>query len=175
MSFDTIIDMYNRPPVIASAHLRNSAPRQSLLASAFGFVDKANEKLSVNRKILRSTIEEIVRREHLNAAIAERAVLNFISTTENPNTNTPTVHTDLLHPGHPLSTSEGRSKELISQFFSSDIYIKDVQTRTLLASAIMSDPASARRKFYAAQLSARDSEGYCSSLLGRADLAINSL
>lgn len=169
MSFDKIIDVYDRQPVKPSARLRNTVPTKSILASAYELAEKANETLSEKRHISRENVEEIIRRDN-----SERAVLNFISTVENPNTATPTRHIDLLPAGHPLAQGE-QTPEAVAEYFSSDPYIKDDSVRTLIASAILSNPESVSRKFITAQLSVRDPHGYYVDVISHADATLSRI
>ena len=172
MSFDAIIDVYDRHP-IAPRYRTNS---ESLLASAYKLVDDANSALPLERQILRSSVQEIVYREGTNPAIAQRAVMQFIATTENPKTNTPTQHTDLLHPGHPLSTVEVtpyRARNMVAQYFSGDPNL-EAEVRPIVASAIAAEPNSAQRKFFLAQLSAKNPGISYLGIISQADVTLAS-
>jgi hypothetical protein len=173
MSFDKIIDVYDRQPVVPSERLRNRAPQKTVLASAYELIDSANETLPTERHISYKNVAQIVDREKGNTPAAiERIILNYISTVENPRTATPTHHVDLLPQGHPLSPAEGKTPEAVAAYFSSDPYFKDDSVRTLVASAIMSNPESASRKFITSQLSVRDPHGYYVDAIAYADTSL---
>lgn len=173
MSFDKIIDVYDRQPVSPSAHLKRAHTEKTVLASAYELIDSANTTLPVQRQILHSQVEELVRREASQTpATVQRALLNFISTVENPRTATPTYHVDLLPEGHPLSPVEDKTPEAVAEYFSSDPYFKDDSVKTLVASAIMSNPESASRKFITSQLSVRDPHGYYVDVIAHADASL---
>jgi hypothetical protein len=170
MSFDKIIDVYDRPPVKP----RRSLPAEPFIASAHKIVEQANQNLLEARKIPQEHVDEIVSREQANPAVAQRALLNFISTVENPNTANPTRHVDLLPVGHPMSPAE-KTPEAVAEYFSSDPYFKDDSVRTLVASAILSNPESASRKFITSQLSVRDPYGYFTDVIAHADALITRI
>lgn len=171
MSFDKIIDVYDRPPVKPSAHLLRTQTQQ---ITSFALVEELNEALPAPRRVTQEVLDEIVSRESGNSAVAERALLNFISTIENPNTATPTHHIDLLPAGHPLAQGE-QTPAATAEYFSSDPYITDDSVRTLVASAILSDPESVSRKFTVAQLSVRDPHGYSTHVIKQADASLGRL
>lgn len=147
MSFDKIIDVYDRQPVSP----RYRAQPEPLLATAYRLVDTANENLPTQRQIPSYAIREIFYREGASASTM-RSVTQFISTTENPRTATPTKHTDLLHPGHPLSTADVPNRRAhVANYFACDSLITEDE-RPLVASAISAQPDSVERKFILAQL-----------------------
>lgn len=167
MSFDKIIDVYDRTPVKP----RRSVPAKPFLASAHELLEKANTTLPEARQIPLSHVDEIVSREGGNPAVAERALLNFISTVENPQTATPTKHVDLLPAGHPMSTVESTPED-VARYFSSDSHFAEETTQGLVASAILSTPESASRKFYTSRLSVRDPYGYFADVIAQADAVL---
>lgn len=167
MSFDKIIDVYDRPPVKP----RRSVPAKPLTASAYELLEKANETLPEARQIPQAHVDEILAREGGNPAISQRALLNFISTVENPKTATPTKHVDLLPAGHPLSTVESTPED-VARYFSCDPHFAEETTQSLVASAILSSPESASRKFYTSRLSIRDPYGYFADVIAQADAVI---
>lgn len=164
MSFDKIIDVYDRQPVSP----RYRTQPEPLLATAYRLVDKANENLPAQRQIPTYAIREIFYREGASASTM-RSVTQFISTAENPNTATPTKHTDLLYPGHPLSTAEVVNRRaFVANYFACDSTITE-QERPLVASAISADPESAERKFILAQLYKSPSRHGIEVVISKAD------
>ena len=164
MSFDKIIDVYDRQPVSP----RYRTQPEPLLATAYRLVDKANESLPAPRQIPAYAIREIFYREGATPATM-RSVTQFISTAENPSTNTPTKHTDLLYPGHPLSTAQVENRRaFVANYFSCDSAITE-QEQPLVASAISADPASVERKFFLAQISKSPSRDGIEFVISQAD------
>lgn len=169
MSFDKIIDLYDRPPV----EPRYRTKPQPLLATAYQLVDELNQNLPTQRQTMRYVVEEIVRRESTPAS-ALRAVTQFVSTMENPNTATPTKHTDLLYPGHPLSTAEVENRRaFVAQYFSTEALVSE-EEQPLVASVISADPNSAQRKFYLAQLSTDPSKSFVKFVIEQADAFLST-
>lgn len=146
MPSDEIVDHLNETTVVVDA----GAEEKPLLATAYDLLEEANSTLPENRQVLKSTIREVVRRELPETPRAYRAVINFLTTVENPDTNTPTKHTDLLHPGHPLSTvqiSSFRRRRAAAQYFACDTDLP-AHVQPLVASAIEVEPESVTRRFY---------------------------
>lgn len=120
-----------------------------LLATAYDLLEEANAKLPEGRQVSKATIRDLIRRELPEIPRAYRATINFLTTVENPSTNTPTRHTDLLPAGHPLSTviaSEPELRQAASEYFSADPNLSE-DLRPLIASAIQASPDSATRLF----------------------------
>ncbi|MGL4998063.1 MAG: hypothetical protein ACRC5T_03770 [Cetobacterium sp.] len=148
-----MIDAINKTP----AQPKSSAtplPQTSnaLVASAVAQAVQINEQLPIARQVAPEVISEVVAREERaqsSEGTAARAVMNFASTIENPATNRPTTHTDLLPPNHPLSTawiSVFRVRKATARYFASSI--DDEELSALVASAIEAEPETALRKFY---------------------------
>jgi hypothetical protein len=116
-----------------------------------------NAQVSPARQVSPETVGEIINREAPNFVAANRAVVTFLNTTENPQTNTSTIHVDLLHPGHPLATSpvpeDSSLRAQMAEFVASDNSIPE-NLQSIVASAIAAEPDSRERRYYFAQLEA---------------------
>lgn len=154
MSLDDIVSFYNRQPVAPRADA-TPLPQKPLLASSYDATAEFNATMPEGRQVLRSTVREIINREAGSSEFnIKRAVNQFFSTVANPNTNTPTKHTDLLPAGHPLNTkwvSTYNVRDTVANYFSADPRLETSELRSLVASAIQADPNSAARLFYIAQ------------------------
>ena len=171
-SLNDIIDAFNLDPIEPEREYED----KPLLATAYELTDQTNESLPDKLKISKATIQDVVRRELPNEAKAYRSVINFLSTVENPKTQTPTTHTDLLHPGHPLSTqniSTFRLRRASAEYFSNIADAHSDEARTLLASAITSEPDSAARLFYSTLLEDQQNGLRLLSLIGEADESLS--
>lgn len=137
-----------------------SLPQVSLVASAVAQAIEMNGQLPEARRVHPKVIAELVAREEAAASSEgqiSRAVMNFVSTLESSDANTPTKHMDLLPPNHPLSTawiSVFRLRKATARYFSADpdLYSRGSEIVSLVASAIEAEPVSARRKFFVAVL-----------------------
>ena len=154
MSLDDIVSFYNRQPVAPRADA-TPLPQKPLLASSYDATAEFNVSMPEGRQVLRSTIREVINREAGSSEFnIKRAVNQFFNTVANPNTNTPTKHTDLLPAGHPLSTewvSTYNIRDKVAEYFAADPRLETPEVRTLVASAIQAAPESAARLFYIAQ------------------------
>jgi hypothetical protein len=127
---------------------------KSLVAGAYDLYETTNETLPEVRRIDASTIVEISNREGGDTPQAAKAIIDFVSTVENPATNSPTVHTDLLPLGHPM-VAHGRQN--VAQYYGSTPTLS-AHVQTLVASAIAAEPGTATRKFFSEQLIAAGHE-----------------
>ena len=127
---------------------------QSLVAGAYELYETSNVHMPEGRRIEPAVIDEIAKREGGDTPQAAKAIIDFVSTVENPDTNTPTVHTDLLPSGHPLVAA---SRAAVAEYYSTDPYLNE-KTRALVAAAIAAPPTSATRKFFVEQLSAANQD-----------------
>jgi hypothetical protein len=177
MSLDDIVSVYNKKPV-APAPFAKPLPQKPLLASAYETLAEFNTSVPEGRQVLRSTIREIINREAGSSEFtAQRAVNQFLSTVENPNTNTPTKHIDLLPAGHPLNTqwvSTYNVRDKVATYFSSDPRLETTEIRTLVASAISAQPESAARLFYIAQAKTHASDQTIDRIIEDAEATIAS-
>lgn len=128
---------------------------RGLVAGAYELYETSNAHLPEARHIPEETISEIILREGGDTPQAAKAIIDFVSTVENPATNTPTQHVDLLPFGHPLVVS---TREDVAAYFSSDPRLDDPKLRGIVASAIAATPESATRKFFVEQLVASGRE-----------------
>jgi hypothetical protein len=148
---------------------------QPILATAYDLLETANSSLPENRHTTPGVVREVVRRELPSVPKAHRAVINFLTTIENPSTNTPTVHTDLLPTGHPLSTAPATSeKELrreTARYFSADPNLAP-ELEPIIASAIECEPNTPTRAFYEELLYARNTPVSIFATIEQADLSI---
>jgi hypothetical protein len=147
---------------------------QPILATAYELLETANSSLPENRHTSPSAVREVVRRELPSVPKAHRAVINFLTTIENPATNTPTVHTDLLPVGHPLSTTSAAGKDLrreTAKYFSADPALS-ADLAPIIASAIECEPNSPTRAFYEELLYARNMPVSIFATIEQADLSI---
>jgi hypothetical protein len=117
------------------------------------------------RRIQAETIDTIISREGGDTPQAAKAIIDFVSTVENPATKTPTVHTDLLPSGHPLVAS---TRADVAAYYGNETAI-DFQLRGLIASAISAAPESATRKFFVEQLTAAGYELEAAKYIDAAD------
>lgn len=127
---------------------------KGLVAGAYELYETSNAHMPEGRRIQAETIETIISREGGDTPQAAKAIIDFVSTVENPATNTPTVHTDLLPSGHPLVAS---SRADVAAYYSTEPALPE-ETRALVACAIAATPESATRKFFVAQLVASGRE-----------------
>lgn len=145
-----------------------------LLATAYDLLEEANAKLPEGRQVSRETVRELIRRELPEIPRAYRATISFLTTVENPATNTPTRHTDLLPAGHPLSPMTASAPELrqaASEYFSADPALSE-ELRPLIASAIQAEPDSATRLFCTELLFAQNSPLTVHALIEEADKTV---
>jgi hypothetical protein len=174
MSLDAIIDYSSREPVRPSQNAKPIADI-SLQASAYSIADAENALLTTNHQISMSTVDEIIKREGDNPAVVQRALVNFFSTVQNPDTNRPTEHLDLLPAGHPLSTtwvSSFSKRQTIADYMAEDARLPE-NARPLVASAIYAEPNTAQRKYYEAKLNRRGLTMLTSGIIATADKAIS--
>ena len=127
---------------------------KSLVAGAYELYETSNENMPEGRRIEPAVIDEIAKREGGDTPQAAKAIIDFVSTVENPATNTPTVHTDLLPSGHPLVAA---SRVDVADYYSTDPSL-DEKSRALVAAAIAAPPTSATRKFFVEQLLAANQD-----------------
>lgn len=157
MSLDKLISSYEKPSVPAR---RGATPLEypPLIATAFEKVTALNEKLPEARQVDFNLVDELLQREEPNGEFAaERALSNYISTVENPATNRPTEHVDLLPETHPMSTrwiSTFSIREKTAEYYAAGV--TDPEVSAILASAITADPLSGTRRFYLAMLDVKD-------------------
>lgn len=147
-----------------------------ILATAYELLEEANSKLPEGRQIAPETIRELVRRELPEVPRAYRATISFLTTVENPATNTPTRHTDLLPAGHPLSTvvaSAGELRIAAADYFSADPSLSE-DVRPLIASAITAEPGSAARLFCTELLYAKRTPLTAHALIQEADSIVSN-
>ncbi|NBT76228.1 MAG: hypothetical protein EBT15_09735 [Betaproteobacteria bacterium] len=147
---------------------------QPILATAYDLLEAANSSLPENRHTSPNAVREVVRRELPSVPKAHRAVINFLTTIENPATNTPTIHTDLLPVGHPLSTTPASGKDLrreTARYFSADPALSD-DLAPIIASAIECEPNTPTRAFYEELLYARNTPVSIFATIEQADLSI---
>lgn len=148
---------------------------KTILATAYELLVLANSDLPEERHVTQFEIKEVVRRELPSVPKAHRAVINFLTTVENPATNTPTPHTDLLPAGHPLSTapvtSEKDLRRETAKYFSSDPKLSP-EIAPIIASAIESEPNSPTRTFYEELLYAKNTPVSIFAVIEEADLSI---
>lgn len=145
-----------------------------LLATAYDLLEEANAKLPEGRQVSKETVRELIRRELPEIPRAYRATINFLTTVENPTTNTPTRHTDLLPAGHPLSPVIASAPELrqaASEYFSADPALSE-ELRPLVASAISAEPDSATRLFCTELLFAQGTSLTVHALIEEADKTV---
>lgn len=140
-------DIFGIPEEVFSAH-------QSLVAGAYDLYETTNETLPEARRIEASTIEEIITREGGETPQAAKAIIDFVSTVENPATNTPTVHEDLLPAGHPLVAA---SRSEVAAYYSSDPRLEP-RLQGIVSAAIAAEPTSPSRMFFTEQLIASGHE-----------------
>lgn len=127
---------------------------KSLVAGAYDLYETTNETLPEVRRIDASTINEIITREGGETPQAAKAIIDFVSTVENPATNTPTIHVDLLPAGHPIVAS---SRSDVATYYGSTPSL-DTKTQSMVACAIAAEPDTATRKFFTEQLIAAGHE-----------------
>lgn len=127
---------------------------KGLVAGAYELYETSNVNMPEGRRIEPAVIDEIAKREGGDTPQAAKAIIDFVSTVENPATNTPTVHTDLLPSGHPLVAA---SRADVAAYYGTDPNL-DEKTRGLVAAAIAAQPASATRKFFVEQLTAANQD-----------------
>jgi hypothetical protein len=150
---------------------------KSLMESLADEVALFNERVPEELKVLEGTAKLIIKRESDNGhPRALRAVMQYLSTVENPETNTPTVHRDLLPKNHPLSTrwlSKFEARREVASYFSSDMRIKDSEVRALVASALTYEPDSAQRFFFTEVLIAKTKNTGLLAIIEKADKIIS--
>lgn len=157
-----IIEAASNPPAKAKKELYTTPSESALVAAAQTQAREIISGLPEARTVHADTIDTIVSRERANGSsegTIARAVMNFASTLENPNTNTPTKHTDLLPANHPLSSawiSVFRVRKATARYFAADPTIsEDQELSALVASAIEAEPDTRQRKFYVETLKER--------------------
>lgn len=121
---------------------------QGLVAGAYELYKTSNENMPEGRRIEPVVIDEIAKREGGDTPQAAKAIIDFVSTVENPATNTPTIHLDLLPSGHPLVAS---TRADVAAYYGTDPRL-DAKTQGIVACAIAAQPESATRKFFVSQL-----------------------
>lgn len=149
---------------------------KTILATAYELLEDANSKLLEGRQVAPEAIRELVRRELPEVPRAYRSTISFLTTVENPTTNTPTRHTDLLPAGHPLSTvtaAPATLRKAASEYFSADPDLSE-DLRPLIASAIAAEPTSAARMFYTELLYAKGTSLSVHALIEEADRTVNN-
>lgn len=127
---------------------------RGLVAGAYELYETSNVNMPEARQTSRETISEIISREGGDTPQAAKAIIDFVSTVENPATKTPTVHIDLLPSGHPLVAA---SRADVANYYGSDPSL-DSKVQGLIACAIAAAPESATRKFFVEQLTAAGHE-----------------
>jgi len=173
MSLDALIDYSSREPIRPAPHAKPLAD-MSLRASAYAIADAENLALTTGHQISMSTVDEILQREGDNHAIVQRALVNFFSTVQNPATNRPTPHLDLLPAGHPLSTtwvSSFNKRQMVAEYMSEDARLPET-ARPLVASAVSAKPNTAQRKYYEAKLQRRGLSLITAQIISIADNAL---
>lgn len=143
---------------------------RGLVAGAYELYETSNAQMPEGRRIPKESIAEIISREGGDTPQAAKAIIDFVSTVENPATNTPTVHTDLLPTGHPLVAS---TRADVAAYYGNETTI-DSQLRGLIACAISAAPESATRKFFVEQLIAAGHELEASKYIDAADRILGS-
>jgi hypothetical protein len=152
----------------------SALPQKSLIDTLLTEADKFNAQLPEARKVPTTTVKAIISREktHPNAM---RALGQYFNTIEDPYTNTPTAHKDLLPRNHPLSNkwiSQLATRAEISRYFESDTTVEDHETRALVASALSHEPDSAQRFFYNEVLLAKTNNLSLIALIDKTDKII---
>lgn len=143
---------------------------RGLVAGAYELYETANENMPEQRRTSAEKIAEIISREGGDTPQAAKAIIDFVSTVENPATNTPTVHTDLLPAGHPLVAS---TRADVAAYYGSNPLL-DIKTGGLVACAIAATPESATRKFFVEQLVASGHEVDAIKFIDGADHILSS-
>jgi hypothetical protein len=145
-----IIEVASNPPVKAKRALYRTPSESALVASAKKQARGILSALPEVRSARPDTIDIIIAREkeeNASEGTMARAVMAFASTLENPHTNTPTKHTDLLPANHPLSTdwiSVFKVRKATAQYFAAEH--EDEELSSLVASAIQADPDAQTRQ-----------------------------
>lgn len=174
--WDSLVSSYEQTPV---RHRPDAAPlpQRGFVASAHAMAIKANTTLPAPKRIHADLVDALLERiSDQPEAVQMRAVAQFVNTIENPNTQTPTEHRDLLPRNHPLSTqwiSSFNVRAETAEYYATHPKIEDSEVRGLLASAVAAEPDTVERKFYAEALLAKTNDVDLLVLLQEADTAIN--
>lgn len=175
--WDSLVDSYEQEPILPRSDAA-PLPQKGIVASAHAMAIKANETLPAPKRIHADTIDALVERlSELSDGAQMRAVGQYINTVENPNTNTPTEHRDLLPRNHPLSTawiSSFQARKETAEYFETHPKIADPEVRTLIASAVAAEPESVERKFYTEALIAKTNDLDTLAFVQDADIAISN-
>jgi len=146
---------------------------KSLMDSLHDEILQFNQRVPEQQQVSESVAKVIIKREEENGhPRAMRAVAQYLNTLENPDTNTPTEHRDLLPKNHPLSTkwlSKFEARKQIASYYKTDTRIEDEEVRSLVASAISHEPDTAQRFFFNEVLLAKTSNAGILALIGEAD------
>lgn len=174
---DSLVASYEQEPVKPRSDA-TPLPQKGFVASMHELAEKANEKLPPAKHISSETIDTVLERaSEFSQGTKMRAVAQYINTVENPNTNTPTDHRDLLPRNHPLSTrwiSMFQARKEIAEYYETHPKAVDPELQSLVASAIASAPESVERKFYTEAISAKTSDLEPLAMIEEADNVIGN-
>lgn len=174
--WDSLVSSYEQTPIKPRPDAL-PLPQRGLVASAHAMAIKANTTLPAPKRIHADLVDSLLERiADQPEAVQMRVVAQFVSTIENPNTATPTVHRDLLPRNHPLSTqwvSSFNVRNEVAEYYCTHPKIEDSEVRGLLASAVAAEPESVERKFFTEALLAKTHDVDLLAMLQEADTAIN--
>lgn len=174
---DYIVSIYDTEPVKPRSDAA-PLPQKGFVASAHELAIKANSTLPAPKRIHADTIDALLERTaDQTEGVRMRALAQFINTVENPDTNNPTEHRDLLPRNHPLSTqwiSMFNVRKETAEYFQTHPKIEDAEVRTLVASAIAAEPETLERKFYTEALIAKTQNLETLAMVREADEAITN-
>ena len=153
-------------------------PQKGFVASLYSLVEKANENLAEEKQISSETFDALIERvSELSEGSKMRQVAQYVNTIENPDTNTPTPHRDLLPRNHPLSTqwvSLFQARKQTAEYYKTHPKIENSELRTLVASAIAAEPESVERKFYTEAIIATTNDLEPLAMIEQADAVISN-
>ena len=149
---------------------------KSLMDSLHDEIAQFNQRVPKQQQVSEDVAKVIIKREAEGGhPRAMRAVAQYLSTLENPDTNTPTEHRDLLPKNHPLSTkwlSKFEARKQIASYYKTDTRIEDEEVRSLVASAVSYEPDTAQRFFFNEALLAKTKNAGVLALISEADAII---
>lgn len=176
-NLDSLVSAYEQEPVQPRSDA-TPLPQKGFVASAHAMAIKANETLPAPKRIHADTVDELLNRiSELSEGSRLRALTQYINTIENPDTNNPTEHRDLLPRNHPLSTqwvSSFQVRKETAEYFQTHPKIEDAEVRALVASAVAVEPETAARKFFTEAIIAKTSDLDTIALIQNADIVINN-
>lgn len=139
-----------------------------LREAAISIIDSVNAEASTTRKITKRSAFQVVQRSlaqtkdlpfSLREYMAMKDLSQYISLLQNNKITSLTLsHTDLLPVAHPRSTKRhamtaSALKEAKARWYADDLRIKNPETRSIVASALLADANSVERIYYTSLLS----------------------